>query len=136
VVRDDDGVETILGNIEGDREEVRCELSGCGVGGVFGIGGGACKTDNLFALLASVGLMVRAPRPVMCDGPEPGITDIRLVDEGVTVRLLGDFVAKEADLACSVVFVLTVRCIWPCLEGGCNDFAFAAREEVRRPPST
>lgn len=63
VVREDDGVETFLGNIEGDSEEVRLVgISSCG--GVFGIGGAFCRTDNLFALRASVGLTVLAPNPV------------------------------------------------------------------------
>jgi hypothetical protein len=67
----DDGVGVLRGNAEGERDEVRIiEASGWVVGGVFGIGGaffnnGAfCKTDNRFALLASVGLIVLAPRPV------------------------------------------------------------------------
>jgi len=65
VVRDDDGVVTFLGSIDGEREVVlTVEISGCGVGGVFGIGGAFCKTDIRFALLASVGLTVLAPRPV------------------------------------------------------------------------
>jgi hypothetical protein len=67
----DDGVGVFRGSAEGERDEVRIvEASGWVVGGVFGIGGvffnnGAfCKIDNRFALLASVGLMVLAPRPV------------------------------------------------------------------------
>lgn len=44
------------------------------VGGVWGIGGGAI--DMRFIRRASVGLMVRAPRPVAC-----GMTDMRFEDE-------------------------------------------------------
>jgi len=65
VVRDEEGVGTFLGNIDGDRADSRAlDVSGWGVGGVFGIGGGFCRTESLFALLASVGLTVLAPRPV------------------------------------------------------------------------
>jgi hypothetical protein len=109
--------------MEGDREFLRInEMSGWGVGGVFGIGGAFCRTDNRFALLASVGLTVLAPRPVACDDCGiPGITDIRFAeDEGVFVPLPfarpGDLPAKEDDLVCSGV--LTFKCICPCLEGG------------------
>ena len=64
VVRDEDGVGTFLGSIEGDRDAARVGASGCGVGGVFGIGGAVCIMDNRFARLASVGLTVLAPKPV------------------------------------------------------------------------
>lgn len=40
VVLEEDGVATFRGSIEGDLEDVRIALfSGCGVGGVLGIGG-------------------------------------------------------------------------------------------------
>ena len=135
VVRDDDGVETFRGSIDGEREEVRRVCSGCGVGGVLGMGGAGCMIDNLFARRASVGLIVLAPSPVAMGVPDPGITDIRFEDDGVVVRLLGDFVAKEADLVCSGVLEFTVRSC-PCRVGGCKDFVFAALEAVKpRAPS-
>ena len=104
VVRDEEGVDIFLGNIEGDLEDVRIvDISGCGVGGVFGIGGAFCRIDIRFALRASVGLTVLAPSPVACDEGIPGITDIRFAeDDGVFVPLPlfrpGDLPAKENDL--------------------------------------
>lgn len=53
------------------------------VGGVWGIGGGAI--DMRFIRRASVGLMVRAPRPVAC-----GITDMRFEDEVGVVTFTAD----------------------------------------------
>lgn len=139
VVREDEGVGIFLGSIDGEREEVRLEISGCG--GVFGMGGAFCKTDNRFALLASVGLMVLAPSPVACvvEVGMPGITDIRFAeDDGVVVPLPfvlpGDRPANEDDLECSGVVMC--KCTCPCLEGGCKDLVFAAREAVKpRAPS-
>ena len=67
VVRDEEGVDTFRGNIDGDLEEVRIfdkSTWGLGVGGVLGMGGAFCRIDNRFALRASVGLTVRAPSPV------------------------------------------------------------------------
>lgn len=89
MVRDDDGVTLLQGIRDGDcvadLEPNGC--SGCGVGGVCGIGGTPWKADNLFNLRASVGLIVRAPRPVACTGN----TDSRLADEeGVFVLLPAD----------------------------------------------
>lgn len=137
VVRDDEGVETFRGNIDGDREDVRWFMSGWGVGGVLGMGGAGCITDSLFARLASVGLIVLAPSPVACGVPdEPGITDIRFDEEGVFVRFPGDLLANEADLVWSGVPALTARCVCPCRDGGCKDFAFAALDAVSpRAPS-
>jgi hypothetical protein len=65
VVRNEDGVEVFRGIIDGDREDARTEAlaSICCVG-VFGMGGGPCKVDIRFILLASVGLTVLAPSPV------------------------------------------------------------------------
>lgn len=137
VVREDEGVGIFLGSTEGDLEEVRfVRISGWEVGGVFGMGGGPCSIDSLFALFASVGLTVLAPSPVACEEPgNPGITDILFADEeGVVVplpfALPGDLPAKEADLLCSGVLVETVKCVCPFLEGGCKDFVFAARDAV------
>jgi hypothetical protein len=61
-------------------------------------------------------------------------------DDGVFVPLPlfrpGDLPAKDDDLLCSGVLVLTAKCVCPCLEGGCNDFVFAARDAVSpRAPS-
>lgn len=82
---------------------------------MLGIGGATCITDNLLARLASVGLIVLAPSPVACEGPEPGITDILFADEGVVVPLPlifpGDRPVKEADRECSGVLVLTDKCV-------------------------
>lgn len=68
VVRDDDGVaEAFLGIIDGDLEAARVSIETGGFAGTFetwlelmdcGI------MDIRFNLLVSVGLMVRAPRPV------------------------------------------------------------------------
>lgn len=65
VVRNDEGVLVFLGINDGDFEEARAMLccSGC-VGGVYGIGGTPGTIDMRFALRASVGLIVLAPRPV------------------------------------------------------------------------
>lgn len=135
VVREDDGVDTLRGSIEGERERERRLSSGCGVGGVFGIGGAGCIIDNRFARRASVGLIVLAPSPVAIGVPDPGIMDILFVDEGVVVRFPGDFVAKEADLVCSGVMLFTVKSC-PCRVGGCNDLVFAALDAVKpRAPS-
>jgi hypothetical protein len=46
------------------------------VGGVCGIGGAGGAIDIRFMRRASVGLMVRAPKPVAC-----GMVDMRLDDE-------------------------------------------------------
>jgi hypothetical protein len=105
VVLEDEGVDTFLGNIEGDLDEVLFDnASGCGVGGVLGMGGGFCKMDSRFALRASVGLTVLAPSPVAWDAPigMPGITDIRFAaEDGVVVPRPfcrpGDRPAKEED---------------------------------------
>lgn len=110
---------------------------------MFGIGGGPCKIDNRFARRASVGLTVLAPSPLACelDVGIPGITDIRFADDdGVFVPrpfgLPGDLPANDDDLLCSGVLVFGVKCVCPCLEGGCSDFVFAARDAVNpRAPS-
>jgi hypothetical protein len=85
VVREDDGVTLFRGIRDGEGADWRPTEGGgsvCeGVGGVNGIGGGLCIIDNLFSLRASVGLIVRAPRPVAC--ALPGMMDILLFDEGV-----------------------------------------------------
>ena len=116
MVRDEEGVDIFLGNIEGDLEELRIiDISGW-VGGVFGIGGTPCKIDIRFALRASVGLTVRAPSPVACDEVGiPGITDIRFPDDdGVFVPLPlfrpGDLPVKDDDLLWSGVPAATDKC--------------------------
>lgn len=97
MVRDDDGVTLFLGIKDGecaaDRVPGRASGKGvAGVDGVLGIGGGSrsCIMDILFILLVSVGLMVRAPKPLTCDC---GIRDKRLldVDEGLVGLRAGDF---------------------------------------------
>lgn len=70
------------------------EGSGCGVGGVWGIGAGLGMIDILFILLASVGLIVRAPKPVACGA----IVDIRLLDNGVFVLGPVDLPGERAAL--------------------------------------
>lgn len=139
VVREDNGVETFLGNIDGDLEDVRIVfISGCGCGGVFGIGGALCKIESRLALRASVGLTVLAPNPEACEdaGGKPGIVDIRFEEEdGVFVplplTLAGDFATKDDVLLCSGVPTFTERLVCPCLEGGWSDLVFAAREAVK-----
>ena len=79
----------------------------------MGTGGGCCRVDIRFNLLASVGLIVRAPKPVACRG----IVDMRLLEpeDGVCVLRAGDFpgdleFVMESDLACSGVLEGVVRC--------------------------
>ena len=77
VVRLDDGVTLFLGRNEGDCVDDTGRAAGKGsvcVGGVWGIGG---TIDIRFIRRASVGLMVRAPKPVACGGT----TDIRFEEE-------------------------------------------------------
>ena len=82
------------GNKDGDGADVKPAeegVSGCGVGGVNGIGGGLGNIDILLSLRASVGLIVRAANPVAW--APFGMIDSRLLDDGVVVRrfdLLGD----------------------------------------------
>lgn len=89
VVRADDGVTLFRGIWEGEVADRGFDKkgSGCGVGGVWGIGGALGMMDILFILRASVGLMVRAPKPVACGAA----TDILLLDKG-------EFVLGPADL--------------------------------------
>lgn len=78
---------TLFGGRDGECVEDHAPVyvgSGCGVGGVYGIGGGFGRTDILFILRASVGLIVRAPRPVAC--ALPGMIDSLFADDGVFVR--------------------------------------------------
>ncbi len=92
VVRDDDGVDVVfLGNIEGDRDEARTSVGGREVLAVVAtavvVAAEASRPsvvmiDIRFILRVSVGLMVRAPRPlawVAC--ARPGATDMRLADD-------------------------------------------------------
>lgn len=67
-----------LGRKEGDwfEERGRTGRGSVWVGGVCGMGGAGGAMDIRFMRRASVGLMVRAPKPVAC-----GMTDIRLEDE-------------------------------------------------------
>lgn len=79
VVREEDGVSLLRGITGGDGSDGG---SACGVGGVYGIGGGFGIIDILFNLRASVGLIVRAPRPVAC--ALPGIMEtLLLLEDGV-----------------------------------------------------
>lgn len=103
-----------------------------------GIGGGPCNVDRRLARLASVGLIVLAPRPVACEEESciPGMTDIRFAeDEGVSkpcpLTRPGDLPAKDDDLLCSGVIIVGVeRCVWSCLEGGWSDFVLDARAYI------
>lgn len=85
-MRDDVGVEIFLGTREGDGKcvSVNGDPSGCGVGGVNGMGGAPGIIDILFSLRASVGLIVRAASPVAC--ALLGRIDILFPDDGVVVR--------------------------------------------------
>lgn len=89
MVRADDGVILFRGIGAGDVAGSGFveKGSGCGVVGVWGIGGALGMIDILFILRASVGLMVLAPRPVACGA----ITDILLLDNG-------EFVPGPVDL--------------------------------------
>jgi hypothetical protein len=66
----------------------------------------------------------------------PGIIDILFeVEDGVVVPLPfdfpGDFPANDEDRPCSGVPTFpAAKCVWPCLDGGCKDFVFAARDAV------
>lgn len=119
VVRDDDGVDTFRGSIEGDRDDVLfIDLSGWGVGGVCGIGGGQLMVDSLIALRASVGLTVLAPSPLAWEDGEgmPGMIEDRLlVEVGVpkAAALLfdGDLAVSEVGLLGSGTLEETARCI-------------------------
>lgn len=105
VVREDDGVSILLGTIEGedlDESSDGNEASGEFIGGVKGNGGAFGIIDIRFNRRASVGLIVRAPRPVAC--ALPGITDNRLLDEGVwflcVLGLAGDRAVLIGDATC------------------------------------
>lgn len=131
VVRFDEGVTLFRGGMEGDWA-VDCGRgwggSGCGVGGVYGIGGGI--VERRFSRLASVGLIVRAPNPeAWC-----GMTDTLFDEDGVLVPgpdfpgVLAAVVEDDREWS-------GVRAGVPGFsrysrgsrEGGCKDFAFALR---------
>ena len=76
VVREEDGVSVFRGIAGGDASHGG---SACTMGGVYGMGGGFGIMDILFILRASVGLIVRAPRPVAC--ALPGIIETLLLLE-------------------------------------------------------
>ena len=86
VVREDVGVKLFLGMKEGDGADgsTKGVVSACGVGGVNGSGGGFGITDILFILRASVGLIVRAAKPVAC--ALFGRMDCLFAEDGVVVR--------------------------------------------------
>jgi hypothetical protein len=97
----------LRGIMEGDWADDRgreIAASSCvWVGGVFGMGGAGGIIDMRFILRASVGLIVRAPRPVAW-----GIMDIRLLaeDDGVLPAPTAFFTGVrrafvEEDLECS-----------------------------------
>lgn len=86
VVREDEGVTLLRGINGGDGADgIPADegVSGWGVVGVKGIGGGLAFIDILFILRASVGLIVLAANPVAC--ALFGRTDILLLEEGVVV---------------------------------------------------
>ena len=104
VVREEVGVSLFRGITGGDGLD---RGSAWGVGGVCGIGGGFGIMDILFNLRASVGLIVRAPKPVAC--ALPGIIEtLLLLDDGVLDNgkfgLAGDLaVLTGVDGVCSGV---------------------------------
>lgn len=90
VVREEDGVSLFREITGGDGSDGG---SACRGGGVYGIGGGFGIMDILFNMRASVGLIVRAPRPVAW--ALPGMIDtLLLLDDEVfdnwKVGLAGD----------------------------------------------
>ena len=97
-----------------------------------GIGGGFGIMDILFSLRASVGLIVRAPKPVAW--AVPGIIEILLLDEGVVVLcnlgLAGDWPVPTGEWnGCSGVPIgVENRSVSEKVFGcGCNDFVLACR---------
>ena len=76
------------------RRRLRSKWPYPGLRGVSGRGGGFCIIDIRFSRLASVGLIVRAPKPVIC----PGITDSLRLDKGVFVLTSVDRIGDWAVL--------------------------------------
>lgn len=106
VVPREDGVILFRGIIEGDGAngcpaEEGC--SGCGLGGVKGTEGRLGIIDILFNLRASVGLIVRAARPVAW--ALFGIIDNLLLDDGVVVL-------RNAGRAGGDLGVLGIEIVW------------------------
>jgi hypothetical protein len=135
VVLDEDGVEVVLrGSIDGDRDEARTSFGGSGVVEVntWVVSLGWC-IDIRFALRVSVGLIVRAPRPVAW----PGMADARLLAADKLPGLLppgrGDRGMLVNDLVRSGVrlIVSAETFVKLTLGGGCIDFALDALDAVK-----
>ncbi len=137
VVREEDGVSIFRGITGGEGSS---GVSACGVGGVNGSGGGFGIMDILFSLRASVGLIVRAPRPVACALPGM-IETLLLLDEGVfdngKLGLAGDLPALPGvEGGCSgvPVGVKNCSCTSILLGGGCIDLVLLYRLDwILRP---
>lgn len=89
-MREEDGVTLFRGINDGDGADGKPAedgVSGCGVGGVYGIGGGFGINDIRFILLASVGLIVLAARPVAW--ALFGNMESLLLEDGVIVLRFG-----------------------------------------------
>lgn len=135
MVRLEEGVGVFRGSIDGDLDNRPAETgSATGVdGAATGTGMPAGNVDRRRALLVSVGLIVRAPRPVACeaDGGIPGMTDILFADEvgvvGLRVSRCGDLSVKDEDRPCSGVKLGVKDEKLTCLEGGSSDFDFVDR---------
>ena len=87
-----------LGIKEGEGGALRgtdVGVSGCGVGGVKGSGGTVGIIDILFSLRASVGLTVRAARPVACT--LLGMMESRLSEDGVLLEVPADLAGDRAN---------------------------------------
>lgn len=129
VVLLEEGVTLFRGIAEGDwaHDRGRKGMGSACAGGVYGIGCAWGAVDIRFSRRASVGLMVRAPRPVATGG----MTETRLDadDDGVVVLpavcLTGVRTALvEEDREWSVVPDAVRRPSRGSLGGGWNDLAF------------
>jgi hypothetical protein len=119
------------GRLDGDwaQDRGRTGSMSCLVGGVYGNGGACGAVEIRFIRRASVGLIVRAPRPVACGG----ITDTLFADEAGVVALPAGFLIGvrtalvEHDREWSVNPDAVSRWSPGSREGGWSDLAFMLR---------
>ncbi len=139
VVREEEGVEILRGSMDGERDEARTSVDSGGGGFIDACDWSPwfwCIFDIRFIRLVSVGLMVRAPRPVACEAwGTPGIIDIRFPDNGLEPFAA---VRGERGRAIDIWLWSTVKVLvsgdnvdWLARAGGCTDLALEAREPVR-----